>query len=240
METAPLFLSDHVYACTANNYLVFLDVNQDRYSCLDRASTRAILGRIAGLSFSGNLPTPPTDRQSVPAHEVIDALLEKSLLTTDASGALSVARDRAPEVQRELTAAPNRTVPRMVTNLARAAWSARIVERQLRLQPLKDILQQIRRRRERLAYRNSRATVRSVSDVAAAFLSVRHLIPRERVCLFDSLAMLDFMFRHGVAPRLVFGVKMDPFAAHCWLQFDDLVLNDSVENVAVYSHIMTV
>ena len=36
----------------------------------------------------------------------------------------------------------------------------------------------------------------------------------------------------------VFAVKGAPFAAHCWIQLGDIVLNDSVENVRAYTPIM--
>lgn len=31
---------------------------------------------------------------------------------------------------------------------------------------------------------------------------------------------------------LVFGVKLDPFSAHCWVQIGDLLLNDRADQVA--------
>ena len=37
--------------------------------------------------------------------------------------------------------------------------------------------------------------------------------------------------RSGVA--LLFGAKLDPFAAHCWVQSSDLVLNDRIETRAI-------
>ena len=40
--------------------------------------------------------------------------------------------------------------------------------------------------------------------------------------------------------NLVFGVTGDPFSAHCWVQVDELVLNDTLGNANAYTPIRTV
>ncbi len=59
-------------------------------------------------------------------------------------------------------------------------------------------------------------------------------------CLFDSLTLLNFLARYGIFPDWVFGVQARPFAAHCWVQLDEIVFNDTVEHVGGYTPIMTV
>jgi hypothetical protein len=49
-----------------------------------------------------------------------------------------------------------------------------------------------------------------------------------------------FLARRGLYANLVFAVTTDPFAAHCWAQVDDLVLNDSVGNAQSYTPIRIV
>jgi hypothetical protein len=59
-------------------------------------------------------------------------------------------------------------------------------------------------------------------------------------CLYDSLALLEFLARYRIYPDWVFGVQTRPFAAHCWVQQGDIVFNDTVEHVTGYSPIMIV
>jgi hypothetical protein len=59
-------------------------------------------------------------------------------------------------------------------------------------------------------------------------------------CLHDSLAVLEFLARHQLFPSWVFGVRARPFAAHCWVQHDGFVCNDTVEHVSGYVPIMVV
>jgi hypothetical protein len=65
-------------------------------------------------------------------------------------------------------------------------------------------------------------------------------LPTPPNCLADSLALSRFLSRRNVASAMVFGVKLDPFAAHCWLQQDDVILNDAADAVATFTPIMAV
>lgn len=87
---------------------------------------------------------------------------------------------------------------------------------------------------ERIAHRNSKcltAGTNSFSNLTIrlthVFHSLRPLYPRPYLCLFDSLALLEFLAQWRVFPHWVFGVSVDPFEAHCWIQDDALVLCDT-------------
>ncbi|MEE7561107.1 lasso peptide biosynthesis B2 protein, partial [Xanthomonas sp. Kuri4-2] len=75
---------------------------------------------------------------------------------------------------------------------------------------------------------------------AAVYRRARLYVPVEMRCLLDSLALLRFLRRRQCHARLVFGVALDPFSAHCWVQADDLVLNDTVGNVHAHTPIRVV
>lgn len=57
-------------------------------------------------------------------------------------------------------------------------------------------------------------------------------------CLFDSMVLLQFLWREHISADWIFGVRTRPFAAHCWAQANDLVLNDSHRHVSQYTPIM--
>ena len=79
-----------------------------------------------------------------------------------------------------------------------------------------------------------------LSAVAWQFLSARRLVPVKANCLTDSLALLRLLGPARHAAMLVFGVKLHPFAAHCWVQAHDLLLNDRLENVAAFSPVRVI
>lgn len=59
-------------------------------------------------------------------------------------------------------------------------------------------------------------------------------------CRFRSLLLLRFLACYGVPADWVFGVRASPFAAHCWLECGQLVLNDDPENTRQYRIILRV
>lgn len=72
----------------------------------------------------------------------------------------------------------------------------------------------------------------------AQYERVRHYVPLARNCLLDSLAQYRWLARDGIGCRLVFGVTGEPFAAHCWLQSDNAILNDTYEHISRFTPIM--
>ncbi len=63
-------------------------------------------------------------------------------------------------------------------------------------------------------------------------------IPFQGECLFRSFLTVTALRRAGVDVTWMFGVQTWPFRAHCWLQIDDVVINDAAERVGGYSPIM--
>jgi hypothetical protein len=75
---------------------------------------------------------------------------------------------------------------------------------------------------------------------AARFLAARRLVPIERNCLLDSLSLLLWLGRSRSSLALLFGVKLHPFSAHCWVQSGELLLNDRVETVGAFTPVRVI
>jgi hypothetical protein len=59
-------------------------------------------------------------------------------------------------------------------------------------------------------------------------------------CLRDSLTFIEFLALYGMYPTWVFGVTMEPFAAHSWVQQGPMVLNDYIPRVTPFTPIMAI
>ena len=81
-------------------------------------------------------------------------------------------------------------------------------------------------------------TARCVAQ-ACAVAGARDLIPQKRHCLTDSLALLRLLAKRELAATLVFGAKLDPFAAHCWVQAKGMLLNDHRDTVERFTPVLT-
>jgi hypothetical protein len=77
-------------------------------------------------------------------------------------------------------------------------------------------------------------------DAALRFLAARRLVPVTPRCLPDSLGLLAFLAHRGLTAPLVFGVKLNPFSAHCWVQDGALVLNDAIDHVTMHTPILVI
>ncbi|HEX3423755.1 MAG TPA: lasso peptide biosynthesis B2 protein [Sphingomicrobium sp.] len=75
---------------------------------------------------------------------------------------------------------------------------------------------------------------------ASEFRNARRLVPISGNCLSESLGLIRWLAEHGGGATLVFGVKLDPFAAHCWIESRDTVLNDHPERVGRFTRVRTI
>jgi hypothetical protein len=116
--------------------------------------------------------------------------------------------------------------PRAV-DLARAVGLLVQTKRWIDRRPIASILADLRLSAARAAEPEAGLAAQS----ASRFLRARRLIPVRRNCLLDSLALVRWLAVTGTRATLVFGVKLHPFAAHCWVQAGSVLLNDRLETV---------
>jgi hypothetical protein len=76
--------------------------------------------------------------------------------------------------------------------------------------------------------------------VLAATLRLRRYIRAQDKCLPRALGLIDLLARHNFYPSLVIAVRMKPFEAHAWVQWDDMVLNDTIDQVTRYTPILVI
>jgi len=78
----------------------------------------------------------------------------------------------------------------------------------------------------------------TLTAIAQAYDRQRSRIPLHQICLPDSIALRHILQGQGVDAALIIGVRLDPFAAHCWLQSGSMVLNDSCDHVSCFTPIL--
>jgi hypothetical protein len=76
-----------------------------------------------------------------------------------------------------------------------------------------------------------------VAEAARAFWRMSPWLPIEGECLVRSALLMRFLQRRGLEADWVFGVRLWPFTAHCWVQLDGVCLNDDVERLTSYTPI---
>jgi hypothetical protein len=71
--------------------------------------------------------------------------------------------------------------------------------------------------------------------MARGYAAARVQLPWRRLCVPDSLALARYLWKRDIDCEVIFGVRLDPFAAHAWVQSGDLLLSDNINVVADYT-----
>jgi Transglutaminase-like superfamily len=239
-------LAKHVFVCGDEDYVIVLDVKQDRYFTLDATRTAALAPLLPGWPAprASGKPSEESDLAApdLAPDEAAAPLLRQGWLLESPSPSKEATPVRPLPPETELLAGV--TVEgaaidaRAVLTFVFASIFAKLALRFLRFERC------ICRVAERKTAHQSPEDVFDI-DRARRLVDVFgrlrvFLFSHREKCLHDSLALLEFLARYGIFPGWVFGVRARPFVAHCWVQYGDIVFNDTVEHVAGYTPIMVV
>jgi hypothetical protein len=233
----PLFLQPHIFLCRGKRHWVILDVNRDKYLCVDRRQFDALGPSLQGWEGRGPGVTP----LAADAVALANDLLGLDILSDRAARA----KDALPTAYPLPTEAIDPDEPARARRWSYAHagsffLSSARASRELQRQRFQLTVEHVRARKSRNADRAGPLDIERARSLASVFERLRLFYPRSYLCLFDSLALIHFLARFQVYPDWVFGVSADPFEAHCWVQAGSLVLNDTVARVSAFTPIMYV
>jgi hypothetical protein len=238
MPTTNYFLANRVFLCRTGRHCVFLDLNADRYFAVAQDQLEAIGSWLHGWPACGRQPDRPQNTDGAERPCLGDVLVRRGLLTTDPACGRDVAPTCYPLPTRGLVLGRytvNRDSGlRHLRNFLVAGCSAGL---RRHWQPIANIVgaHACRQRRDSDRFDESRC-----GELVGVFGELRPYFPGKPSCLPDSHMLVEFLRRYGMQADWVFGVRTEPFAAHCWVQRDDLVLNDTPEHVGSFAPIMAV
>jgi len=215
-------MPSQLFACAVDGKHIFLDLQRDRYFRLPDAAQAAF----AGLLEQGTR-CPPS---------ALEALVRLGVLTTDRPGkALGLTRHPLPADSLTETldvgSRPGTWLRHLVEVTALVHAARRTVARRQLLAAFARIAAA---RASELPHHDKGRRNRLVER----FLAVRSFAPLPAKCLHDTLALSRFLARRRVFPDIVIGVKLHPFAAHCWLQDGATVLNDALASARDYQPVL--
>lgn len=199
--------------CLCGDQAIFLDVGADRYFTLPASQNRAFLLQLkdsTDLSHDGSAAA--------------------RILVESAEPCRNIAPPTHSATGRSKTRANPLWVVR--TALAYIADKARLKRR-----GLAHVLQLSANRRQS---RPQASAAQTYDSISAAFAALEPVFGKAENCLPRSIAFHALARAGGHAPSLVIGVKRDPFAAHCWVQDGNCVLNDSAEHVRIFTPILVI
>jgi len=209
-------LPSWVTFCTIGDHAVFLDIRNNRYCALPAATA---------IQLTSSKP------RLTPAVEQRLARLGWLKHAGDGETASS-------HVIPTMELAPAETVerPRIGTVLGIAAVIA-ATKLAVATAPFERVLGAVSGENVRAVAMNA---AHPLNDIIARFETIERVVIGRDACLLRSLSLHRLLARAGHPTTLVFGVKLHPFEAHCWLQQGDLVLNDTLEQTGLFTAIRSV
>jgi hypothetical protein len=229
------FLAKDCFVCKIQEYWIILSVDRDKYLCVSHSDLSAVGRRLCGWA-DRCISTEDCAPWNLESDRLIESLAVNGIVTSNPNDGKPFLESACPACERATTLPP--TDMPSTRNLFGIAWfslACARVDWQLRRGKLSRTLDRIERRRRGIQPN----TEIDALPLIAAFKKLRPFYPRQYLCLFDSLALLEYLARYRIFPLLVFGVVADPFQAHCWLQHGNAVLNDEFARVSKYKPILS-
>lgn len=205
--------------CSIEGRAIFLDVRANRYFMLSESAAEAFAGGdLAKLN--------PAARATL--EEALALMAAGYSSRSTASPIISAAFEQSAEV--------GRSTPSML-EIALAIKAIATTRIGLAAHSLDTLLWKAQRLNRTCAEAGPTAIV---GDLVAAFeIAERLTVGRDR-CLLRSLALQKFLARYGYPSAIVFGVRLHPFRAHCWLQREAIILNDTIEVTGPFSALRSI
>jgi hypothetical protein len=223
----------HVGATRQGGESVLLDVVHGKYHTLNEVGTRiwellatptTVAAIVRRVCTEYDIDGPEADRVASDVSALIRQLRKSGLLQSGeshTSGGASTANARRPVQARRTLEVPSTFMSGMLIVLVRCAlktagyvWTARWIMDRVERVPVTD--------------GHDDATVAAVEyriAMGAAFF------PGRAACLERSLALYCYLRSRGVAVEYRLGARLYPFAAHAWIEYRGVPINDVPEHV---------
>lgn len=219
----PYKLAEGVSFCRTSGRFVFLDVAQNRYFALPNEVERSFARWLAADELSGN------DR------ECLAEIAESGILLSASPAEIPPACPPPPPAARAIADEESATTGAGILHALLRFAEASLA---LKLLPLSMILERLGRRKRALDC--SRSSVDAVYRVAAALKTSALLATPLNRCLPRSITAAHMLLDWRCSPELIIGVRLQPFAAHCWVQCAGLLVTETVDEVGEFTPILTV
>lgn len=205
--------------CAVGDRLVFLDITRDQYFCLQDAAAARLSETIGTAGGQG----------------AIDAMGASGMVGVDSRGPLHVCPPVPDPVHSALDRGPGQASMRDILHLFLLLLRTRRAISAGRLTLVLDAIETVKNSRRLEPIREE-----ELGAISALVRAIDLVVRVHDNCLVRSLSIARLLGARGLACDLVFGVKLEPFAAHCWVQSGDVLLNDRPDNVRSFTPILVI
>ena len=224
-------LNKGVRFCYVGDCSIFLSIQDDRYSYAGIEQTNTL------RQLSHTFPHRDLPSQRDGKHRELDALIRQNFLVlapdegdplkpTSWPSPIASVYDNYWERAFKLAA---------IAKLWHHYYTAKI---DIKKNTFSEILEKTKKRKSQiLPWRNDIDKTVAI-DMAHTFIDARsYVYSYFDKCFLDSYVLFKYLASNKVPVDWVFGVDLFPFSAHCWIEYQGVVLNDSLERTLAYQPI---
>lgn len=242
------FLRSEVYFCVSDNNVVFRDIRTDTYLAVPITITAAFPTSVVG--WPSNIECGRIEGQASieDSYDALEEMLSQGLLTKNrCEGKIATPFDWPAAVSSLCDDDTRISKASQIWHFPCFLKAARAAAKKLRARVLDpeigpwiitpELIESVRVRKLRDTKEWNPEKAQRLTRVAR---ELRPWFNEKPVCTLDSLIIIEFFARHALHPDWIFGVQANPPDAHCWVQYDDELVNDTVDVVSQFAPIMAV
>lgn len=238
-----LLLTKHTFVCLTDNTLVFLDLHKDNYSCLEMQHTLQI-AKLLGLPVAANETgegAPPIKTISEDTAKVVQGLIDNGLATRDESkGKKAELIPQDTELKEMLGYFPGEGPKIRIGHIFNFFKALAVAKISRKILPIEYTVNRVKRRKESFyAKGGEEASYERINELVEIYKILKPLfVTVKDECLFNSLFLIEFLAHYQVYPSWYFGVRLNEFYAHCWVQNGSIIYDDFAQNTSQNKPIM--
>lgn len=239
-----LLLTKPTFVALTDGTLVFLDLHRDKYLCLEPKHTKPVC-RLLGLPAGEE-----SEREDAPACEdnkqvvqVIQDMIGNGLVTRDPNeGKPAEFVEQYSELQEMLGYFPGQGPQVRFGDIVKFFKALIVTKWLLRFASMERIVTRVKRRKDRFyAQGGAVPNDERLNELVETYKIMKPLfVTVKDQCLFNSQFLIEFLACYRVYPNWYFGVQLNEFYAHCWVQDRNVIYDDAISSTSANQPIMAV
>jgi hypothetical protein len=242
---ASYYLANHVFARAIRHGVVLLDVRRNRYIGLDPTDGASLAGVVS------NWPAQRITAQNTPAaaldgprmNGLVRTLLDARVLQPFPPSDCSVRRFTF-SLEGDLASVGDEIIVRTPVHVGHVVsflFSLLCAFLSLRFLPLNFTVAMVRRKKTRASAKGYCFDAHRAAQLTFVFRRLRpYLFSADGHCIIHALTLVNFMALYGEFPSWVLGVRTEPWGAHSWVQYENLLLDTNPAKVCPYEPLLSV
>ncbi len=218
-------------------YVGDVSISFDRYRNLYKYNTRRKTELLKKMSEDHS---QNAYQYSIEEKQLIENMVENGFLTTDVNNGIPIQPFSRATPSRSIAGGFERPMPSLFV-LQQLWFFHRQASKKIATESMGQILEEASTLKS-----SARSSEKSLDSNSVLWLSEklissrRFLYTHKDRCLYDSLTIFLYLVKRGIPIDWVFGTTLFHANSHCWVEYEGVILNDTLDSVGGFTPIFSV